>query len=56
MMRYVEFEKRGWDAGSGPAENQWKATRRRLKGRGMHWDWQNAERMMQLEALYQSGA
>lgn len=56
MIRYVEFEKRGWDIGSGPTESQCKATTRRIKGRGMRWNQSNAEHMMQLEALYQSGA
>jgi len=56
MIRYVEFEQRGWDIGSGPTESQCKATTRRVKGRGMRWNLSNAEHMMQLEALYQSGA
>lgn len=56
MIRYVEFEKRGWDIGSGPTESQCKATTRRVKGRGMRWNHCNAEYIMQLEALYQSHA
>lgn len=56
MIRYVEFEHKGWDIGSGPTESQCKATTRRIKGRGMRWNLENAESMMQLEALYQSGA
>jgi len=56
MIRYVEFEKRGWDIGSGPTESQCKATTRRVKGRGMRWNHCNAEYIMQLEALYQSRA
>lgn len=56
MIRYVEFEARGWDIGSGPTESQCKATTRRVKGRGMRWDLVNVESLMQLEALYQSGA
>jgi len=56
MIRYVEFEKQGWDIGSGPTESQCKATTRRIKGRGMRWNHCNAEHMMQLEALYQSRA
>jgi hypothetical protein len=55
-IRYVEFERRGWDIGSGPTESQCKTTTRRVKGRGMRWNWANVEHMMQLEALYQSGA
>ena len=56
MIRYVEFEKKGWDIGSGPTESQCKATTRRIKGRGMRWNSINAEAVMSLEALYQSGA
>lgn len=56
MIRYVEFEQKGWDIGSGPTESQCKATTRRIKGRGMRWNPINAEAMMSLEALYQSGA
>lgn len=56
MIRYVEFEQRGWDIGSGPTESQCKTMTRRVKGRGMRWDRANAEHMMQLEGLYQSGA
>jgi hypothetical protein len=56
MIRYVEFENKGWDIGSGPTESQCKATTRRIKGRGMRWNSINAEAIMSLEALYQSGA
>jgi hypothetical protein len=42
MIRYVEFERRGWDIGSGPTESQCKATTRRLKGRGTRWNLANA--------------
>ena len=56
MIRYVEFAKNGWDIGSGPTESQCKATTRRIKGRGMRWNPINAEAIMSLEALYQSGA
>jgi hypothetical protein len=54
MIRYDEFEKRGWHIGSGPIEAMCKATTRRIKGPGMRWDSDNAEAMMGLEALYQS--
>jgi len=33
-----------------------KATTQRIKGRGMRWDGDNAESIMALEALEQSGA
>lgn len=54
MIRYNEFEQRGWHIGSGPMEAMCKATTRRLKGPGMRWNRTNAEGMMALEALYQS--
>ena len=54
MIRYDEFERRGWHIGSGPIEAMCKATTRRLKGSGMRWNRENAEAMMALEALYQS--
>ena len=54
MIRYEEFERRGWSIGSGPIESMCKATTRRLKGPGMRWDADNAEAMMALECLYQS--
>lgn len=56
MIRYVEFEQQGLDIGSGPTESQCKATTRRIKGRGMRWEAENAEAVMSLEAIYQSGA
>ena len=54
MMNYPEYERRGWNIGSGPIESMCKATTRRIKGPGMRWDRDNAEAMMALEALYQS--
>jgi hypothetical protein len=54
MIRYDQFEQRGWNIGSGPIEAMCKATTRRLKGPGMRWNRENAEAMMALEALYQS--
>jgi hypothetical protein len=42
MIAYDEFEKRGWDIGSGPIEAMCKAMTRRLKGPGMRWDSKNA--------------
>jgi hypothetical protein len=54
MLAYAEFERAGWNIGSGPIEATCKATTRRLKGPGMRWDMEHAEAMMALEALYQS--
>ena len=54
MIQYDEFERRGWNIGSGPIEAMCKATTRRLKGPGMRWDSDHAEAVMALESLYQS--
>ena len=55
MIRYKEFAEQGRQIGSGPTESMCKATRQRVKGRGMRWDADNAEALMALEALEQSG-
>jgi hypothetical protein len=34
MINYPEFQKRGWQIGSGPAESRCKTSTSRLKGRG----------------------
>lgn len=54
MIAYDEFERQGWQVGSGPIEAMCKATTRRLKGPGMRWDRDNAEAIMALESIYQS--
>lgn len=54
MMDYPQHLQRGWDIGSGPIESMCKAMTRRLKGRGMRWDPDNAEAIMALESLVQS--
>lgn len=54
MIRYPEFESRGWQIGSGPTEATCKTLTARLKGSGMRWDARNAEALMALEALTQS--
>ncbi|HWP40585.1 MAG TPA: hypothetical protein VNL70_06625, partial [Tepidisphaeraceae bacterium] len=54
MLDYVHHHQQGWDIGSGPTESMCKALTRRLKGRGMRWDADNAEAIMTLEALMQS--
>jgi hypothetical protein len=55
MIRYPEFAEVGRQIGSGPTESMCKATRQRVKGRGMRWDADNAEALMAIEALEQSG-
>lgn len=55
MIRYAEFQQQGWQIGSGPTEAQCKTLTARLKGSGMRWDAGNAEAVMALEALHQSG-
>jgi hypothetical protein len=55
MIRYKESGELGRQIGSGPTESMCKATRQRVKGRGMRWDADNAEALMAIEALEQSG-
>jgi hypothetical protein len=55
MIQYPKFLERGRQIGSGPTESMCKATRQRVKGVGMRWDGDNAESIMALEALEQSG-
>lgn len=55
MIRYPEFVANGWQIGSGPTEATCKTLTARLKGSGMRWDAGNAEAVMALEALSQSG-
>jgi hypothetical protein len=55
MIRYPEFVAKGWQLGSGPTESCCKTLTVRLKGRGRRWDARNAEALMALEALDQSG-
>jgi hypothetical protein len=55
MIRYPEFRTKGWQIGSGPTEATCKTLTARLKGSGMRWDGDNAEALMALEALTQSG-
>src|SRR5262249_54005239 len=56
MIKYPEFLEQGRQIGSGPTESMCKAVKQRVKGRGMRWDGDNAESIMALEALEQSGA
>ena len=55
MIRYPEFLKKNWQIGSGPTEATCKTLTGRLKGSGKRWDAGNAEGIMALEALRQSG-
>ena len=52
---YPGFLARGRQIGSGPTEAMCKTTTARLKGSGMRWDGINAEAIMALAALEQSG-
>jgi hypothetical protein len=55
MILYPQFQAVGRQIGSGPTESMCKATTQRIKGRGKRWDTDNAEAIMALEALDQSG-
>ena len=55
MLDYPGALAKGWDIGSGPTEATCKTLTARLKGSGMRWDAANAEAIMGLEALSQSG-
>ena len=55
MVAYPAYLAAGRQIGSGPTESMCKATTLRLKGVGMRWDGDNAEAVMALEALDQSG-
>jgi hypothetical protein len=55
MIRYPDFQAKHWQIGSGPTEATCKTLTARLKGSGMRWDSDNAEAIMALEALTQSG-
>jgi hypothetical protein len=55
MIQYPEFLEQGRHIGSGPTESMCRATTERIKGVGMRWDADNAEGLMALEALDQSG-
>ena len=55
MILYPEFAAKGWPIGSGPTESCCKTLRQRLKGSGMRGDADNAEAIMALESLRESG-
>jgi hypothetical protein len=55
MILYPAFLAQGLQIGSGPTESQCQQVPRRVKGRGKRWDADNAEGVMALEAMEQSG-
>jgi hypothetical protein len=55
MVAYPDYLAAGRQIGSGPTESMCKTTTKRLKGVGMRWDADNAEALMALDALDQSG-
>lgn len=54
MTDYPSYRQMGYDCGSGPTESFCGTLTMRLKGRGMHWDKDNAQSMMSLASLYYS--
>jgi len=54
MTDYPTFRQIGYDCGSGPTESFCGTLTKRLKGRGMHWDKDNAESIMALGSLHYS--
>lgn len=55
MLDYKGAMEQGWDIGSGPTEAMCKNLTLRLKRTGMKWDPPNAQGMMNLTSLYESG-
>lgn len=55
MICYPELLAKGWDIGSGPTEAMCKTVTQRIKGSGKRWDLQNANKVMALQCLEQSG-
>ncbi|MFH1184314.1 MAG: UPF0236 family protein [Chloroflexota bacterium] len=54
MTDYPTYRQKGYDCGSGPTESFCGTLSKRLKGRGMRWDTDNAESIMVLGSLYYS--
>ena len=52
MTDYPSYRQLGYDCGSGPTESFCGTLTKRLKGRGMRWDLDNAESIMGLGSLY----
>lgn len=55
MTDYPAFRAKGYDCGSGPTESFCGCLTRRLKGRGMRWDGDNAESIMAIASVYYTG-
>jgi hypothetical protein len=55
MTDYPAFRAKGYDCGSGPTESFCGCLTRRLKGRGMRWDGDNAEAVMAIACVYYTG-
>ena len=55
MTDYPTFRAKGYDCGSGQTESFCGCLTRRLKGRGMRWDGDNAESLMALASIYYTG-
>jgi hypothetical protein len=55
MTDYPSFREKGYDCGSGPTESTCGSFTLRLKGPGMKWDKDNAQKIMNLEAVHYSG-
>jgi hypothetical protein len=55
MIPCPEFRSKGWQIGSGLTDATCKTLTARLTGSGMRWDSDNAEAIIALEALTQSG-
>lgn len=54
MTDYPTYRQKGYECGSGPTESFCGTLTKRLKGRGMRWDQDNAESIMALGSLYYS--
>ena len=54
MIDYPQFQRRGWQIGSGPTESRCKTSTARLKGRGRRWDPPHAEAVAALTTLQDS--
>ncbi len=54
-VNYADFRAAGYDIGSGPTESMCKSLSRRMKGIGMRWTPRNAEAIVALESMHQSG-
>jgi len=55
MVAYPEYLGAGRQTGSGPTASMCKTTPARLQGAGLRWQGDNAEAILALDALEQSG-